>query len=41
MVYGFTKLTIAQAFAAEDSYLPSELRISQTVQKWTEFERLP
>ena len=32
MVYRYITLTIAQAFAAEDSYLLSEMQISLAVQ---------
>ena len=41
VVYKQIKLTIAQAFVAENSYLLSKMRISLTLQKWTEFEHLP
>ena len=41
MVYGYIKLAVAHAFAAEDSHLVSEMQISLAVQKWTELARLP
>ena len=41
MVYRYTNLTITHAFAAEDLYLLSEMRISLAVQKLMEFAYLP
>ena len=40
-VYGYIKLTTAHAYAVKDLYLLSEMLISLTVQKWTEFARSP